>query len=213
VALLGPGPDHAGHRQRLLGVPRRSAEPASEHQPLGVVGQHPGPLGRRCGGQDPYRLLQLSQAAPLVAGLPAVASPPHVQQCRAHRVIGRVELRQCRAEQRKRGLVLAGGSGGVGRPGQQLDPVQSGHPGGVRHLVPQLQSALVVAFGLREGMGGGDLAGPDPRWQRLGGSPAASQCTASSAAAIAGETAASSGCSVSARARPAWSRARSPGSG
>jgi hypothetical protein len=93
-----------------------------------------------------------------------------VQQGRAHRVIGRVELGQCGAEQRKRGLVLAGGPGGVGRPGQQLDPVQTGHSAGVRHLVPQLQGAFVVALGLRESVGrGGGLAGPDPCRQRPGG--------------------------------------------
>jgi hypothetical protein len=49
-------------------------------------------------------------------------------------------------------LDSTGEPGGVGRAGQQLQPVGPGQGLGLQHLVPQLQGALVVALGLGEGV-------------------------------------------------------------
>jgi hypothetical protein len=126
VALLGPGPDHPRHRQRLLGVPHRVAGPAGKHQPLRGVAEDLGPLGRRLGRKDLYRLVQRGQAALLVVRMPAVPRELHVQQGCPHRIDGRVELADGLGQQRPGAVGLAGGPGRLGCPGQQLDPVHSG---------------------------------------------------------------------------------------
>jgi len=76
---------------------------------------------------------------------------PHEHQRPPHRVGCRVQLVQCLGEQDQRVLDSTGEPGGVGRAGQQLQPVGPGQGLGLQHLVPQLQGALVVALGDEDG--------------------------------------------------------------
>ena len=140
-------------------------------------------------------------------GMP-VAAEAAQQRGRPDRLDGPVQLAERLLEQPD-GLVGGAGLGGrLGRPSEQLDPVQPGQPVRIGDLLPQLQGALVVP--VRFGEGAGMLS--RPAGSALVGSPAPSQWAASTAAATAGTAPASSGRPASAFAYSAWSRTRSPGS-
>jgi hypothetical protein len=64
----------------------------------------------------------------------------------------------------------AGEASHLGRPGQQVDPIQPCRLARVGHLLPQGQGSLVVSVGLGKGAGAfGGQAGLDPGRQCLGG--------------------------------------------
>jgi hypothetical protein len=85
VPLFGQGPDHPGDGQPLGGAALGLVATAGQHQPLRLVGEDAGAVGRRLGRQEPHRLLQGGQAARLVVTVPALLPQPHVQQRRAYR--------------------------------------------------------------------------------------------------------------------------------
>jgi hypothetical protein len=168
MPLLGPGPDRPGDLQRVLGPPCGVASPPGQHQPLGMSGQHAGPLGGGLGWQDPHRLLQGGQAGRLVTGHPALRSHPHVQQRHPRGVVRLLELAERLGEQRERTPGVTQDPGHAGRPGEQLDMIQSDQQTWLRHQPPQLKGSLVVVVGLCEAaevLCG--LPGPDPGRQRV----------------------------------------------
>ena len=169
--LLGPGADRPGGRDRRLGARNGLLGPSAQQQPVGASAEHAGDLGRGWRpGHQPLGLREGGQRAGFVAGDPAVGPQAGQQDRGPDRLGDRVHLAEGVLEQPDRVPGRAGEGDRLGRPGQQLDPVQSGWPARVGHPLPQLQRALVVPGGLGEGAGAlGGQPGLDPGRQRPGG--------------------------------------------
>ena len=96
------------------------------------------------------------------------------QQAQEHgspnRLSGLVHLTQRLLKEFNSPLGGAGEARHLGRPGQQVDPIQACRSARVGHLLPQGQGSLVVSVGLGKGAGAfGGQGGLDPGRQRLGG--------------------------------------------
>jgi len=169
VALHGPGADLPGHRDRLLAAGQCLGGVVQQHEQLAVGGQGAGQLlGRRLGRDDGHRPLDGGHGQGRVGGRPVVAGQPLQQRPGPPGLGGRVDPVQGQTAEGDGPLVVAGQVGRLGGPVQHRAPVQGAAGGRLRHLVPQLQGALVVPEGLGQGRGRlGGLPGLHAGHQRL----------------------------------------------
>ena len=119
---------------------------------MGVLGEHRGLLGRRGhGDQQPLGFGIGGQCVGMLQrGMPMVAKAAQ-QPGGPDRVAGPVQVVERLLEQCDGMVGFAGLGDRLGRPGEQLDPVQPGQPIRVGDLVPQLQGALIVPVRFGEG--------------------------------------------------------------
>jgi len=165
----GPGADLPGHRDRLLAAGQCLGGVVQQHEQLAVGGQGAGQLlGRRLGRDDGHRPLDGGHGQGRVGGRPVVAGQPLQQRPGPPGLGGRVDPVQGQTAEGDGPLVVAGQVGRLGGPVQHRAPVQGAAGGRLRHLVPQLQGALVVPEGLGQGRGRlGGLPGLHAGHQRL----------------------------------------------
>ena len=180
VGLVAGAAGGPGHGQGLLAPAPGPLVVAGRHQRPSKPGRHPGPQGR--GGllgnqldRAPAGLQHLRFDLPqLRLVVQHVVAETLVGSSGPQRVGVLVDRLDRGPGQADSPPELAGLVGRLGGPQQQLDPVDAGHGGRVRHPVPQLQRLGQVAVGLgRGGDGGGVVGRPDqggqPSWEVVAG--------------------------------------------
>jgi hypothetical protein len=106
----------------------------------------------------------------MIQSLVPVATKQAEEHGRPDRLTGLVHLTQRLLKELNSPLGGAGEASHLGRPGQQVDPIQPCRSARVGHLLPQGQGSLVVSVGLGKGAGAfGGQAGLNPGRQCLSG--------------------------------------------
>jgi hypothetical protein len=171
VGLLGEGTNSTSRDDRLLTVRFGSVWPARYPECVRPEAIDTGLLSR-CSRPDQQLFCLIIGRKHARFGSHAEAVEPKLgkQASRPHRFNSRIDPVDGLLKEHDGLLSCAGGSGGLGRAGQQPNAVQPGRPVQVGQLFPQFQGALVVAKCLREGIGVvGGLARLNPCWQCPGG--------------------------------------------
>ena len=105
---------------------------------MGVVGKHAGTLGRRgLGGKELLCLGVGGKGGAMIQSLVSMAAQQTQEHGSPDRLTGLVHLTQRLLKELNSPLRGAGEASHLGRPGQQVDPIQPRRSARVGHLLPQ----------------------------------------------------------------------------